>query len=515
MKKSVQFAFWLLLFLFVTPTAFSADDAAALSFSDCLKSPDFGVDQCVDIQIAPVSNAIAGVIFSEIPLSDSFGIRWIVVWLGLGALFFTFYLGFINIRGFKHAFDLVRGKYSDPIHPGEVSHFQALTSALSGTVGLGNIAGVAVAISVGGPGATFWMILAGLLGMSSKFAECTLGVKYRMFHSDGTVSGGPKYYLTAGLAERGLPQLGRVLAIFFAVCCIGGSFGGGNMFQANQAFSMTLAATGGDESFLTGFGWLFGLVMAVLVAIVVIGGIKSIGRVTAKLVPLMAVAYVATAVVIILANFSHIPEAFGLILKGAFYPEGVLGGAIGAMIQGFQRAAFSNEAGIGSAAIAHSAVKTHEPATEGYVALLEPFIDTVVICTMTALVIVITGSYHTEGLSGVALTASAFTSVFPWFEWVLTLAVILFAFSTMLSWFYYGSISWGFLFGRSTFAVLSFKVLFCLFIVLGSMASLGNVITFSDSMIFAMSLANLIGLYILAPVVKQEVADYQQRFAER
>ena len=494
----------------------SQADPSTLSFQECLRSSALSIDQCVDAKIAPVSNKIASIIFSEIPLDDDFGIRWIVVWLGLGALFFTVYLGFINIRGFKHALQLVRGKYEDPLHPGEVSHFQALTAALSGTVGLGNIAGVAVAISVGGPGATFWMIIAGFLGMSSKFAECTLGVKYRMYHADGSISGGPKYYLTAGLAERGLPNLGKVLAVFFAICCLGGSIGAGNMFQANQAFSMTVAATGGESSFLLGKGWLFGGAMAVLVAICIIGGIKSIGRVTAKLVPMMAIVYIATALVILLANLSEIPSAFATIIRGAFSPEGVVGGAIGAMIQGFQRAAFSNEAGLGSAAIAHSAVKTKEPATEGYVALLEPFIDTVVICTMTALVIIITGAYtNTEGLSGVELTASAFSSVFPWFETILTIAVILFAFSTMLSWFYYGAISWSFLFGNSRITKLSFKCIFCAFIILGSMASLNNVITFSDSMIFAMSLANLLGLYILAPVVKREVSGYQQRFKQQ
>lgn len=484
------------------------------SFGQCLDNPQHSFDVCVDQAIAPAADLITNTIFYEVPISDDYGIRWIVVWLIAGALFFTLYLRFIPFWGFRHAIDLVRGKYDSPKSPGEVTHFQALTAALSGTVGLGNIAGVAVAITLGGPGATFWMILAGLLGMSSKFAECTLGVKYRMYHQDGSVSGGPKYYLTAGLAERGWPNLGRVLAFFFAICCIGGSIGGGNMFQANQAFAMTVQASGGAESFLSGKGWLFGLIIAVLVGSVIIGGIRSIARVTSKLVPFMAAIYVITALIILASQFSQIPAAFGLIIKGAFSPEGVVGGVIGAMIQGFQRAGFSNEAGVGSAAIAHSAVKTKEPATEGFVALLEPFIDTVVICTMTALVIIITGSIETHPeLSGVQLTASAFTSVLPWFEWILAMAVVLFAFSTMLSWSYYGSISWSFLFGHSNAAIYSYKLIFCAFIVLGSMASLGNVINFSDSMIFAMSLANLLGLYILAPVVKQEVADYQVRFA--
>jgi AGCS family alanine or glycine:cation symporter len=524
----VALATTLLLALF-SPLAFSETEQEKLSFSECLKSETYSFDQCVDQAIAPTTNWISKKIFYEIPLAYEkdeqgqvkkdedgekivdYGLRWIVVWLGLGALFFTFYLKFVSVWGFKHAVDLVRGKFADPKHPGEVSHFQALTAALSGTVGLGNIAGVAVAISVGGPGATFWMIVAGLLGMSSKFAECTLGVKYRMYHADGSVSGGPKYYLTAGLAERGWPVLGKILAVIFAICCIGGAIGGGNMFQANQAFSMTVAATGGEESFLGDKGWAFGLLLAIVVAVVIIGGIKSIAKVTAKLVPFMATIYVLTAVVIIFTNISHVPEAFAAIFNGAFSPEGVKGGIIGALIQGFQRAAFSNEAGIGSAAIAHAAVKTKEPATEGFVALLEPFIDTVVICTMTALVIIITGTYQTDGLSGVSLTSAAFTSVFPWFELILTASVILFAVSTMLSWSYYGSISWAFLFGHSDGAKYSFKVIFCLFIIVGSMASLGNVIAFSDSMIFAMSVPNLLGLYFLAPVVRREVEAYYSK----
>ena len=489
-----------------------SETPASLSFSQCLASDQLSIDQCADQLVAPISNFIAGIIFSEIPLTDDFGIRWIVIWLVFGSLFFTVYLRFVSVWGFRHAIDLVRGKYDDPSSPGEVTHFQALTTALSGTVGLGNIAGVAVAITIGGPGATVWMILAGLLGMSSKFAECLLGVKYRMYHADGSVSGGPKYYLTAGLAELGFPNLGKVLASLFAVCCIGGAIGAGNMFQSNQAFSMTLAATGGADSILYGKGYIFGAVMGVLVGFVIIGGIKSIARVTSRLVPLMATIYVLTAVTILLSNFGQIPAAFTAIFTGAISPEGVVGGVIGAMIQGFQRAAFSNEAGFGSAAIAHSAVKTKEPATEGFVALLEPFIDTVIICTMTALVIIITGAHSQHpDLNGVALTSAAFTSVFPWFKGILAISVILFAFSTMISWSYYGSISWAFLFGRSKAADYTFKIIFCLFVVLGAMMSLTNVITFSDAMVFAMSLINIIGLYFLAPVVKQEVSDYLVR----
>ena len=379
----------------------------------------------------------------------------------MDSIVFTIYMRFVNIRGFRMAIDIVRGIYSNPNDKGEVSHFQALTAALSGTVGLGNIAGVAIAISLGGPGATFWMIIAGLLGMSSKFVECTLGVKYRIENADGSVSGGPMYYLSRGFAEKGWPGLGKVLAVFFAVMCIGGSIGGGNMFQVNQAFQQFEAVTGGTESFIHGQGWIFGLVMALLVAVVIIGGIKSIAKVTDKIVPFMCGIYVLAALVILFGNFTRIPEAFGLIFAGAFSPMAISGGIVGVLIQGFKRAAFSNEAGIGSASIAHSAVKTNEPVTEGLVALLEPFIDTVIVCTMTALVIVITGTVDGGGVwqplgaggDGIHLTSTAFSSVITWFPIILAVAVILFAFSTMITWSYYGIKSWKYLFITRTIPI--------------------------------------------------------------
>lgn len=471
-----------------------------------------GLDERINQTISPVTNAIAGVIFYSIPISDDIGLPVIVVWLVVAALFATVYFNFISVRAFNHAIALVRGDYADPKDAGEVSHFQALATALSGTVGLGNIAGVAIAVSIGGPGATFWMILAGFLGMSLKFAECTLGVKYRNEYPDGTVSGGPMYYLSKGLGEKGMGGLGKVLAVFFAVCCIAGSLGGGNMFQANQSFQQFVNVTGGEASFMADKGWLFGLIIAALVGVVIIGGIQSIAKVTEKVVPFMAVIYCTAAVIIIVMNIDKVPAAFGAIITGAFNPEGVAGGAIGALIQGFRRAAFSNEAGIGSASIAHSAVRTKEPVTEGLVALHEPFIDTVVICTMTALVIVITGTYTAGGgMSGVELTSLAFESAFSWFPYVLALAVILFAFSTMLSWSYYGVKCWTYLFGESRSMDLLFKVIFCIFVVIGASMNLGPVIDFSDSAIFAMSIANIIGLYILFPVVKEELSSYWSR----
>ncbi|RCK29550.1 alanine glycine permease [Thalassospira lucentensis MCCC 1A00383 = DSM 14000] len=463
-------------------------------------------DEQINQAIAPISNVIAGTIFYSIPVAGT-AFPLIVGWLVIAATIFTLYFGFVQFRKFGHAISLVKGDYSHPEDAGEVSHFQALATALSGTVGLGNIAGVAVAVSIGGPGATFWMILAGLLGMASKFTECTLGVKYRNEYPDGRVSGGPMYYLSKGLAEQGRPGLGKVLAILFSVCCIGGAIGGGNMFQANQAFQQVVNVTGGENSFLAGSGWLFGLVMAIIVGVVIIGGIKSIAKVTEKIVPLMAVIYVTAGMIIIISNIGMVGDAFAQIFVGAFTGAGVAGGVVGALIQGFKRAAFSNEAGIGSAAIAHAAVRTKEPITEGYVALLEPFIDTVVICTMTALVITISGELN-SGLTGVELTSAAFASAFTWFPLILALAVVLFAFSTMLSWSYYGLKGWTYLVGEGKGKEIVFKLFFCLCVIVGASMSLGPVIDFSDSMIFAMAIPNIIGLYFLMSVVRGEVTQY-------
>lgn len=472
--------------------------------SPAFAAEEAGIDQTINAVLAPVANAVAGTIFYSVS-----GVPLIVVWLVVGAVFFTFYFKFINFKAFGHAIDLVRGKYENPNDPGEVSHFQALSTALSATVGLGNIAGVAVAVSLGGPGATFWMILAGLLGMSTKFCECTLGVMYREVHADGSVSGGPMYYLSKGLAERGMPGLGRVMAVLFAIMCIVGAFGAGNMFQANQSFQQVMNVTGGAEGFMADKAWLFGLIMAGVVGAVIIGGIKSIATVTEKLVPFMAMIYIAAALTIIIIHIDQLPNAITAIISGAFSAEGVAGGFVGVLIQGFKRAAFSNEAGIGSAAIAHSAVRTKEPITEGIVSLLEPFIDTVVICTMTALVIVITGQYqNVNGISGVQLTSNAFAAGISWFPYVLALAVILFAFSTLIAWSYYGNKAWNYLFGDSPVSDFIYKISYCAFVVIGATMTLGSVIDFADAMIFAMALINIAGLYLLAPVVKRELAIY-------
>ena len=505
-----------------------------------------GLDEKINDAFMPFADWWEGLIFYPITIVG-YDIPIVLILLVVGATFFTIYFKFPGISKFPLAINTVRGKYDELDHhsaeksdlnivegnlvdtikdeskDGEVSHFQALATAVSGTVGLGNIAGVAVAIALGGPGATFWMIVCGLIGMSSKFVECTLGVKYRDVGEDGTVYGGPMYYLSKGLALNGMKGLGKVLAIIFAVLCVGASFGGGNAFQSNQAtVQLTTMLNLEGEA----IGVIIGVILAVLVGIVIIGGIKKIASVAEKIVPFMAGIYVLASLVIIFSNIEYIGDAFSMIFSGAFTPKAGLGGIIGVVIVGFQRAGFSNEAGAGSAAIAHSAVKTKYPASEGTVALLEPFIDTVVICTMTALVIIFfnmdaaafdygnaensmvllneTGLY----VGGVDLTSMAYDSVIPGFKYILTIAIILFAFSTMLSWSYYGLQSWKYLFGRGKMADTVYKVLFLLFIVVGAAATLDAVIKFSDAMILALVFPNMIGLLLLFPRVKEEFNKY-------
>lgn len=434
-------------------------------------------------------------------------IPFIVIWLVVGAIFFTIRMGFINFKGFKHAIDLGKGKYDDPNAPGQVTHFQALATAVSGTVGLGNIAGVAVAISLGGAGATFWIILAGFLGMSSKFVECTLGVKYREIAPDGRVFGGPMSYLRKGLEKRNKKTLGKILAGVFAILCVGASFGGGNMFQANQAFEVL----SGQIPALEGYGFWFGLIVSVLVGAVIVGGIQSIAKVTEKVVPFMAVLYVLGCLVVIFANFSYVGTALSAIVNGAFNPAAIKGGVIGVLIIGFQRAAFSNEAGVGSAAIAHSVAKTNHPPSEGFVALLEPFIDTVVVCTLTALVLIFTGKHEVGGMGGAQLTSEAFGTVVTWFPYVLTAAIFLFAFSTMISWSYYGMRAWTYLFGKSRRTETVYKLFFLVFVIIGASVSLGAVLDFSDMMILSMSFPNIIGLYLMSGEVRRDLDDYVKK----
>ncbi|MBP2183641.1 alanine/glycine:cation symporter family protein [Amycolatopsis magusensis] len=486
-----------------------------------------GIENAINTVFDPISEGLSGFVFAEVTV---FGVTfpWIVAWLVIAAAAFTVYFGFVQFRAFRLATRIARGQYTRSDEPGEISHFQALSSALSGTVGLGNIAGVGVAVTVGGAGATFWMILCGLLGMCTKFVECTLGVKYREVHADGTVSGGPMHYLRKGIAER-FPNatgktLGRILAGGAAVMILFFGIAGGNMFQANQSFAQLRDVTGGDDGLLGGDGaaLIFGLLLAAFVGAVVIGGIKSIGAVTSKLVPTMGIVYVVACLIVIGVNLDAVPGAIGEIFAGAFAPEGVAGGAIGALIVGFQRAAFSNEAGLGSAPIAHSAVRTKHPITEGYVALLEPFVDTVVICTMTALTVIIAKTqFWTDAKAtvfaggetpdGVTVTSESFATVLPWFPYVLTVAVVLFAVSTIITWGYYGQKAWTYLFGKSAFSERLYHVVFCLFVVAGSVLTLGSVLDFADAVLFLLALFNIAGLYLLAPVVKREMRDYRER----
>lgn len=496
-----------------------------------------GIDQRIDEAFKPFSDTVSSIIFFQV-----FGIPFVLVLLVLSALFFTIYFGFPNIRYFRTSVNIVRGKYDDIDHhtvgdpalaidgdikdtiedeskEGEVTHFQALATAVSGTVGNGNIAGVALAIALGGPGATFWMVICGLLGMSSKFVECTLGVEYRDIGEDGTVYGGPMYYISKGLKEKGFAVFGKVAAALFAIFAIGGSFGGGNAAQSNQA-TIVLKELMGLES--TSAGAWIGIILAILVGIIIIGGIKRIASVTEKIVPFMAILYLIACLYIILSNFSLIDDAFSLILSEAFNPTAIgVGSVIGVLLVGFKRAAFSNEAGAGSASIAHSAVKTKYSASEGLVALLEPFIDTVVICTMTALVIIIfnfggafeyggEGSVMIDGIAyeGAGITSMAFAAYIPYSNVFLTIAVVLFAISTMISWSYYGLQSWKYLFGRGRVADLTYKLLFLLFVIIGAAASMKSIWDFSDAMIFAMVFPNMIGLLFLFPVVKKQLARY-------
>ena len=470
------------------------------------------LSKSVDGFFSDYTGWFVSLIFKSVPIGEA-NFPLIVGWLLVAALIFTIYFGFVQFKRVGLAINIIKGKYTDPNskEEGEVSHFQALTTALSGTVGLGNIAGVGVALAIGGPGATFWMILCGLLGMASKFCECTLGVKYRTILPSGVVSGGPMYYLSQGLSETGLGGLGKILAIGFALMCILATLGAGNMFQANQAHAMLTYAFDVPSE----YGVITGIVLASLVFSVIVGGMPSIASVTERIVPWMAALYVGMALIVIVSNIDQVGPAFASIVEGAFTGAGVVGGFIGALIQGLKRATFSNEAGVGSAAIAHSAVKTKEPVTEGLVSLLEPFIDTVVICTMTALVIIIAGlnvaPFDGNGLTGVTLTAASFTETAGVFKYLLALAVIMFAFSTMISWSYYGLKAWTYLFGEGKSTEFIFKVLFCLFVVLGATIQFGAVIDFSDAALFAMSIFNIIGLYFLMPIVKKELHSFIAR----
>jgi AGCS family alanine or glycine:cation symporter len=482
-----------------------------------------GIDAALDAALRPFADGLASVVFYSVPVASA-DVPLVVVWLVAAAVWFTVSFRFVNLRGFRHAIDLVLGRVvwqgsgdQEGREVGEVSHFQALSTAVSGTVGIGNIGGVAVAISLGGPGAAFWLVVAGVLGMSTKFVECSLGVIYRNESADGGISGGPMYYLERGLAQRGLRRLGRGLGLFYAAGIVIGCLGIGNMFQSNQAFVQIVGVTGGDGSWLADKGWLVGIALACLVGLVILGGIRWIAAVTSRLVPFMAILYLTGAAVVLFLNRSALDDALVLMVSEAFNGPAATGGLLGAMIIGFQRAVFSNEAGIGSATIAHAAVRTREPMTEGFVSLLEPFIDTVVICFATALVIVTTGvlapGFH-EGLGGVEMTSKAFERNLAWAPVPLAFAATLFALSTMISWAYYGLKGWTYLFGEGARKEAVFKLVFCIFVALGCTLKLDAVLDFSDAMVFVICVPNILGLYLLAPVVRRELAGYEIRLGQ-
>ncbi|MEU3730447.1 alanine/glycine:cation symporter family protein [Streptomyces sp. NPDC033538] len=483
-----------------------------------LDSVTQSVDEAVSEFFEPIAKWLGEVVFYTVPVGGA-DLPLIVAWLVVAGLVFTSWFGLVQVRKFRLAIDVVRGKYDEKGSAGEVNHFQALTAAVSGTVGLGNIAGVAVAVSIGGPGATFWMILCGLLGMATKFVEVTLGVKYREVHADGTVSGGPMHYLPKGLAERfgkNGKTFGKVLAVLASFLILFFGLFGGNLFQVNQSYAQLVSVAGGEDGALgsSAGALFFGILVAAIVGIVLLGGIRSIANVTSRLVPAMAGLYILACLIVILVNITAVPDAVVSIVEGAFNPEGVAGGVLGALIIGFKRAAFSNEAGLGSAPIAHSAVKTKHPASEGLVALLEPFIDTVIVCTMTALTIVIAnpaswGQARTdESIGGVTITSDAFETVLPWFPYILTVAVLLFAISTVLTWGYYGLKSWTYLFGRSRASEVTYKIVYTLFAVAGSLLTLQTLIDLADAFLFSLAVINIIGLYLLAPVVKRELNTF-------
>ena len=436
------------------------------------------------------------------------GFPLIVLILLVGSITFTFYFRFINVRGFTHAIDIIKGKYDNPKDDGQISHFQALTSALSATIGLGNIAGVAVAVSLGGPGAVFWMIFIAFFSMSAKFVSCTLGQLYRQVNPDGSIDGGPMYYLEKGLGELGMGTLGKVLGILYAIFIIGGAFGGGNMFQANQSYALVGSLTG--ISSLT-----YGIILAILVGVVIIGGIERIGQTTEKIVPTMVVLYVGASLFVILTNLDKLGGVLASIMSEAFSPNAIYGGLIGVLVTGIKRAVFSNEGGVGSASIAHSAAKTNEPVREGIVAMVGPFIDTIIVCFMTASVILITKDTNPlyqvgGGINGVELTSAAFGSVISWFPIILSIVVFLFSYSTMISWYYYGNKGWKYLFGDTTIPVYQTLYLGCT--VLGAIASLGNVMDFSDLMILSCAVPNIIGALFLLSKIRVHLNDYWSRY---
>lgn len=474
----------------------------------------FNMDAFMDKHIAPVSDAVANVIFYPVNFFGS-NVPIIIFWILFAGIFFTIFFRGVSIWGLKHAIDVVAkpvDKNSDESN-GEVSSFQALATALSGTIGIGSIAGVAISISIGGPGAAFWIFAGAILGMSIKFIEASLAVKYRRFNLDGTVSGGPMHYIAHGLTRKKMRWLGQPLSAIFAVLCIGGAITGGNMIQINQSAHQLILITGGEHSFMSGYAWVFGVLIAILVWMAVVDGIKSISKITTILVPAMCFLYIGAGLVVIFANFVHIPHAIALIVKEAFAPHAVVGGVFGTIIIGLRRSVQSNEAGTGAAAIAYATVKTNEPISQGFVALLETLL-TGILCLLTSFAIVFSGildQTQVGQISGIELASSAFQSVISFFPYILSVVVILFALSTLISWAYYGQKAWTFLVGEGQKRNLTFNVIYCLFIIVGSAMNVASVINITDAMMIAMSVPNIIALYLLSPEIYADFKDYCKR----
>ena len=471
------------------------------------------VDEFIDKNIAPVMDGIASVVFTPVKLFGT-EIPVIILWILAAGIFFTIYFKGIAFWGLKHAIsNLVKKPESGSEESGDVSSFQALATALSGTIGIGSIAGVALSISIGGPGAAFWIFAGAVLGMSIKFIEAALAVKYRRFNLDGSVSGGPMHYIAHGLTRRKMRWLGQPLSVIFAMLCIGGGITGGNMIQINQTAHQIIFITGGENSIFHGYAWILGLIAAILIGLVVMGGIKGIAKVTTILTPSMCALYILSGLIVIFANLTNIPSALALIVKEAFHPTAVAGGFFGIIIIGLRRSVQCNEAGTGAAAIVYAAAQTKEHISQGFVALLETFL-TGVLCLFTSFAIVFSGvlDHTTIGkISGIELASSAFQSVISFFPIILSIIAVLFAMSTLISWAYYGQKAWTFLLGEGKKRVLAFNLIYCLFIVIGSAMNISSILNITDAMMLAMCIPNVIVLYILAPEIKRDLKDYLER----
>ena len=472
------------------------------------------VDEFMDKHIAPVSDAVASWIFVPIKLGSS-EVPLIIFWVLAAGIFFTIFFRGISIWGLKHAVDVV-AKPTDKSGDGngEVSSFQALATALSGTIGIGSIAGVAISISIGGPGAAFWIFAGAILGMSIKFIEASLAVKYRRFNLDGTVSGGPMHYIAHGLTRKKMRWLGQPLSVLFAILCIGGGITGGNMIQINQTAHQIIFITGGEHSIFHGFAWVLGTIAAILIGLVVMGGIKGIAKVTTVLTPTMCALYIISGLIVILANFANIPSALALIVKEAFHPTAVAGGVFGVIILGLRRSVQSNEAGTGAAAIVYAAAQTKEHISQGFIALLETFL-TGVLCLFTSFAIVFSGVLENTKIgeiSGIELASNAFQSVISFFPIILSIIAVLFAMSTLISWAYYGQKAWTFLLGEGKKRVMAFNLIYCLFIIIGSAMNVQSIIDITDAMMIAMCVPNIIALYILCPEIKNDLKQYCSKY---